>query len=145
MHTQLVSSLPPGAMRGIAVAKLIFSLLLVPPQPEGSLRQINGPETGGKALEERKRGEQRNVNALMLRSHSLLKRSVITAHRSRLIVCNNRRRECWAGRGKKRLVHFRLMSVPGWRQENAQIFKRLRSSFLAGTRTYRSGYICGNI
>lgn len=40
-------------MRGIAVAKLIFSLLLVPLQAGGSLRQINGPKTGGKALEER--------------------------------------------------------------------------------------------
>lgn len=44
-------------MRGIAVAKLIFSLLPVPLQPEASLRQINGPKTGGEVLEERRRGE----------------------------------------------------------------------------------------
>lgn len=47
-----------------------------------------------KALEERRRGEQRNVNAVMLRSYSLLKKSAITACLSRLIVCNNIRREC---------------------------------------------------
>lgn len=50
-------------MRGIAVAKLIFSLLPVLLQPEASLRQINEPKTGGKVLDERRRGEERNNNA----------------------------------------------------------------------------------
>lgn len=44
-------------MRGITVAKLIFSLLPVALQPEASLRLINEPKTGGRVLEERRRGE----------------------------------------------------------------------------------------
>lgn len=61
-------------MSGIAVAKLIFSLLLVPLQPGGggwggSLRQINSPKTGAGG-ERGRRGEQRNVNAVMWSSHS---------------------------------------------------------------------------
>lgn len=41
------------------MAKLIFSLLPVPLLPEASLRQINGPKTGGGE----RRGEGRNNNA----------------------------------------------------------------------------------
>lgn len=77
-------------MTGIAVAKLIFSLLLLRRlQPEGSLRQINGPKTGGKAPEERRGGEQGNINAAMLDEeyyHNLPP--------SQLGVCNHRRLDC---------------------------------------------------
>lgn len=62
--------LPPRGTREIAVAKLIFSLLLVLLQPEGLLRQ-----RGEMVLEERRKGEQRNFNVAMSVSRCLLKKS----------------------------------------------------------------------
>lgn len=73
----------PRGTREITVAKLIFSLLLVLLQPEGSLRQ-----RGEMVLEERRKGS-RGILMWLCLSHSACQRKAITiaALLSLLFVC----------------------------------------------------------